>query len=734
MSMRVSDLALSVFNKRIGKGETFEECFNRVANHISVGDYAKYKDMFYSAMINQEFLPNSPCLVNAGRKLNQLSACFVLDIEDSIESIFTTLRDTATVHKSGGGTGFNFSKLRPKDSEVASSKGVSSGPISFMRVYNAATEELKQGGVRRGASMGILNVDHPDIFDFIKCKDNESNITNFNLSVGVIPGFMDAVENDTEITQSFTGNKVKAREIFDAVVKQAHKNGEPNFIFLDTINDKNPLKSIEEIEATNPCGEEPLVKDGSCNLGSINLVKCVKLKETKIWDNSPFDPEKIKSNSNYEIDFYMLDTLCSTAVTFLDAMLDVNKYPLEQQKIEGLNTRKIGVGVMGFHDMLILLGIKYSSEEAIQISEVLSKFIWESCNKQSEILGKNLGYYPAYYTNHPDLGLPQRRNGVINTVAPTGTLSMLCDCSSGIEPNFSYVTIRESADMTGTIIHPILEDKLKSIDNTAYDSVINKIKSGLTLREALKCIENKSDFDFNIFEESSDISGSQHVKIQAAWQTYVEASISKTVNLPNSATTEEIADIYKLAYKLGCKGLTIYRDGSRSKQILNKTSKSNENNSSDLDDIKHAYTKRPYRIQGDTFKIKTGCKSLWTTINSLNEKPVELFARMSKSGSCMDAHMQGIGRLVSLCFRNGINPDDIIKQLKGISCPSPVFYNGGVTTSCEDGIAKAIHEFVYDNSLNKELQGNEQCPECGCSVVYESGCMKCQSCGYNKCG
>ncbi|MDD5449928.1 MAG: vitamin B12-dependent ribonucleotide reductase [Candidatus Omnitrophica bacterium] len=723
--------------------ETPEEMFRRVAKNIASADrfydkaanLKKTEEEFYSLISNLEFLPNSPTLMNAGRELQQLSACFVLPIDDSMDSIFEAIKDTAMIHKSGGGTGFSFSRLRPKNSSVKSTGGVSSGPVSFMKVFNSATQAVKQGGTRRGANMGILRVDHPDILEFITCKENDKEITNFNISVSITEDFMNKVETDEEYdlidphTKKPAG-KLKAREVFDLIVKMAHKNGEPGLIFIDRMNQYNPTPKIGEYESTNPCGEQVLLPYESCNLGSINLSKMTK---------------------DGKIDWQRLSKTVKTAVHFLDNVIDMNKYPLK--KIENMTkaNRKIGLGVMGLADMLVKLGIPYNSEEAIRTSEELMKVILDEAAKASTELAKERGVFPNFKDSVYNVaGGPRFRNATLTTIAPTGTLSIIADCSSGIEPLFALVYYRNVLDNDKLLeVNALFKDAAKQRDFYS-DGLMKKIaeKGGLTEVEGVP--ENIK----KVFVTAHEISPEYHLRMQAAFQKYTHNAVSKTINFPQEADFKDVEKSYMLAYKLGCKGITIYRDKSRKEQVLNIEE------AKDAPKAAHSAEKvtprpRPNVTRGTTTKVGTGCGNLYVTINEDDKgMPFEVFTQMGKSGGCAASQLEACARLVSLALRSGIEINAIIEQLRGIRCPSPSWEKGGRIFSCADAIARVIEQRLAPAaqyapsappaektetkgpapSANK-IGGNivGVCPDCGSALRHEEGCMVCRSCGYSKC-
>ncbi|UCC57690.1 MAG: vitamin B12-dependent ribonucleotide reductase [Candidatus Bathyarchaeum sp.] len=537
--------------------ETPSEMFRRVARAVAKADllYDKKADVegtgeeFYQVMANREFLPNSPTLMNAGTRLGQLSACFVLPVEDSIDGIFTTLKHMALIHQSGGGTGFSFSKLRPAGDIVGSTKEVASGPVSFMTIYDAATNVIKQGGRRRGANMAILDVTHPDILKFIEAKSREGILTNFNISVAVTDKFMEAVEKDREaaLTNPRSGKteaKLRARHIFDLIVANAWRTGDPGLVFIDEINRHNPTPQLGEIRSTNPCGEQPLLPFESCNLGSINLAKMVKDKE---------------------LDWEKLRRVTRTAVHFLDNAIDVNKYPVQEIGELTRANRKIGLGVMGFADMLILLGILYDSEEALAMAEKVMKFVSEEATRKSVEIGEERG---AFFNFKGSLwekrGYKTIRNSTVTTVAPTGTISIIAGCSGGIEPIFAVAFVRNVMEGTRLLeIQPTFEKLAKERSFYSRDLMLEIAKTG--------SIQNNGEIPedvWRIFVTALDIEPEWHVRMQAAFQKYVDNAVSKTVNLSPDATVEDVRRVYLLAYKLKCKGVTVYRYGSKKEQVL----------------------------------------------------------------------------------------------------------------------------------------------------------------------
>lgn len=754
--MKIGKNARTVLEKRYlmkdsnGKNiETVDGMFRRVAKAIAQADllHNKHADVsrtakqFYDMMTNLEFLPNSPTLMNAGKDLGQLSACFVLPIGDSMEEIFEAIKQAALIHKSGGGTGFSFSRLRASGSTVRTTGGVASGPVSFMRVFNMATEAVKQGGTRRGANMGILRVDHPDILQFIDCKKDNADITNFNISVGITEEFIHAVENNNKYnlidprTKQAVG-ELDARDVFNKIVDSAWRNGEPGIVFLDRLNRDNVVPTQGEIESTNPCGEQPLLPYESCNLGSINLVNMVKNKDGRV-----------------QVDYSKLKETVKKAVHFLDNVIDVNKYPLKEIDFATKQTRKVGLGVMGWADMLALMGLSYNSNEAVELAGNLMKFITENGRAKSIELAKERGAFPLF-DESIFKGGPKLRNATITTIAPTGTLSIIAGCSSGVEPTFAYVFIRNVMDGTEMIeVNPILKQVL--VDRGVYsDDLMKRIAQEGTLAHILEIPEDIR----RTFVCAHDVSPLYHVKMQAAFQKYTDNAVSKTVNFSNDAKVEDVQEVYMLAYKLDCKGVTIYRDGSRNEQVLNigavkkndvpvKKTEAPIQKKPEFGKIKPR--PRPEVTCGITERMKIGCGNLYVTVNYDENGICEVFTSTGKAGGC-PSQSEATARLVSIALRSGISIDEILEQLRGIRCPSTIRHKGMKCTSCPDAIARIIKKtndmitaqkvpirIIEEASVPEEPTVDEHpdrfCPECGSPLEHEGGCVSCRSCGYSKC-
>ena len=748
--IKLTENALRVLEKRYLKkdkngkpSETPEELFRRVAraiaaaelNYDAKADTGKWEDDFYLAMANLYFLPNSPTLMNAGRELGQLSACFVLPIEDSMESIFDAVKYTALIHKSGGGTGFSFSRLRPESDRVGSTGGVASGPVSFMRAFDTATDVIKQGGMRRGANMAILNVDHPDIEKFINAKSNPNVLTNFNISVAVTAPFMEAVKSNSNYNlinphnQEVAG-QLNAKEVFEKMVEMAWKTGDPGIVFIDRINNDNPTPNLGKIESTNPCGEQPLLPYESCNLGSINLSRMLS-----------------KTGNKYQIDYPKLARTVKTAVRFLDNVIDVNKFPLPAIGEMTRKTRKVGLGVMGFADMLLQLGIPYDSERALEIVEDVMGYIQTEATKASAELAVERGVFPAFKGSRYDVqGGIKVRNATRTTIAPTGTLSIIAGCSGGIEPLFALSYTRNILDGAQMIeANPYFEETAK--------------KGGFYSEELMKQLAggaHLSDLDGvpteikKVFVTAHEISPEWHVEMQSAFQKYTDNAVSKTVNFPHEAGKDEVANVYMLAYEKGLKGITIYRDRSREGQPMSTGQPVVD--ASRKPETKITPRKRAKKTTGITERVNTGCGSLYVTVNSDDAGICEVFSNLGKAGGCASAQLEATCRLISLALRSGVDVNTVIKQLRGIRCPSIAWEGGKSVLSCADAIASVLERHISgetetvekeeipqgkmsskteDYGLVRNIAG--QCPDCAGLLAYQEGCFVCPNCGYTKC-
>ncbi len=777
---RISPNALKVLQKRyLSKDEngrvveTPQELFERVARNIAQAerhygtdaDVEQAYERFYSVMAELDFLPNSPTLMNAGRELQQLSACFVLPVGDSMEEIFETVKQAAIIHKTGGGTGFAFSRLRPKDDVVRTTGGVASGPVSFMKVFNHATEAVKQGGTRRGANMGILRVDHPDILEFITCKTDTKEITNFNISVAITDRFMEAVERGEEYDlvsprNGQTVRRMPAREVFDRIATSAWRNGEPGLFFIDVTNRTNPTPHVAAMEATNPCGEQPLLPYESCNLGSINVERHVGQRSNR-----------------YEVDWTRLEQTIRTTVRFLDNVIDMNNYPIPQIEAITKANRKIGLGIMGFARLLFKLGIAYDSNEGVQMGRQIMKFFRDIGYDESRRLADERGPYAHWEGSlHQKQGY-RLRNSYVTTVAPTGTISMIADTSGGCEPEFSLIWYKNVMD--GEHLPYVLEDFINVAKREGFwrEDLIQRI---LDNHGSARGLSEVPEHWQQVFATSHDVAPEWHVKMQAAFQAHTDSAVSKTINLPTGATVEDVKNAYRLAYMLGCKGITVYRDGSREEQVLNigqsaKTSASGGSQvgaqSSPASPVISAVAlpeasplsqpsavtgtslimpkPRPRTTTGSTSRTKTSCGDLYVTVNQDEAgRAFEVFNMMGKSGGCEASFNEAIGRLISLALRAGADPRAIVKQLVGIRCDKPYGVGPDRVLSCSDAIAKSLAEYVASkapDTLDPETQAFSllldkrtgkvafPCPDCGCELKFEEGCEKCGICGYSRC-
>src|ERR671932_394684 len=746
----LSENAIAVLKKRYLKkdeaGEAIEEpidMFRRVATNIAEGEfrfkegeeakalYEEAEERFLQLMLSRKFMPNSPTLMNAGRELQQLSACFVLPVEDSIDGIYDTLKHQAIIHKSGGGTGFGFSRLRPKNDLVKSTMGVSSGPVSFMAIYDASTDKIKQGGTRRGANMGILRVDHPDIEEFITCKNDQSQINNFNISVAITDAFMEAVEDDTdfELVNPRNGEvakTVRARDLFRKIVEGAWLNGEPGVVFIDKINADNPTPQFP-IESTNPCSEAHLPPYDSCNLGSINLERFYREDGEAAGD----------------VDWDDLRETVHTAVRFLDNVIEMNNYPLPQLDEMSRGNRRIGLGVMGFADLLIKLGITYDSEEGLAFAERVMKFVDDEAWEASRALTEERGLIQHYEGSRHESRGDRVRNATVTTIAPTGTISIIAGCSGGIEPLFAVAFMRRQADMELPDVNPEFV-KLARERGFYSEDLMKKVAEHGSVRDIPEVPEDVR----SVWVTSHDITPEWHVRMQAAFQKHTSMGISKTINLPNEATPKDVEDAYRFAYSLGCKAMAVYRDGSRDAQVLS-TGKTGQSPTlapptlppAPAEVVKHvslaeARNGRPRTLTGVTKKLQTGHGPMYVTMNDDEFGPRECFVILGKPGGTAAAFSDALGRMISLAMTHGATPAELVHQLRGIQDGHPAGVGPSAVLSVPDGVARAMaeHYLVEDNPAGaRELPIIGACPDCGSGLTRQEGCVVCHSCGYSKC-
>ncbi|KJS02053.1 MAG: ribonucleoside-diphosphate reductase [Desulfobulbaceae bacterium BRH_c16a] len=690
--------------------ETWETLARRVANAVADVDkerknHKQLGEDFFNMIYHLDFLPNSPCLMNAGTDLGQLSACFVLPVDDSMDGIFTAIRNGALVHKTGGGTGYSFSRLRSKNASVRSTQGVASGPLSFAAVFDAATETIKQGGKRRGANMGVLRIDHPDIMDFIIAKEDQNRFNNFNFSVAVTDAFMQAVEdgNEYELIEPSTQEVVKcldARMVFDKIVDLAWHNGEPGVLFIDVANRDNMTPQLGDFEATNPCGEQWLLPYESCNLGSVNLANFVK---------------------NGEVDYDRLKKVVRNATTFLDGVIDCNRFPIPEIAEMTLKTRKIGMGIMGLHDMLINLETPYASEEGRALAGKVMRFIRDTAEERSIELAQEKTPFPAYDPRKN--AYPPRRNAALTSIQPTGTVSMIADCASGCEPYFSIVMMKHVMDGDRLIMVNKYFERVARQEGFYSEKLMSKVADSGTVIGHKEIPPRWQE----IFRTAQDIRPEDHIKMQGhLQQSGVDSSISKTINLPSNATREEVKLSYITGYKLGCKGLTVYRDGSRDHQVLNTTDGSAKEKVAIVSERGPAKQILPDTLNAKRYRVKDQYqKSVYIIVCfDENEKPMEVFAKFPfdnrvdlKDKSTM---WTTTCRLVSLALRFNVPMDEIIKQLDRSS---------GHMLDLPAQLGKLFKSFL----AGTQKGFSSICPECSGMLRFEEGCETCYDCGYSKC-
>src|SRR5882724_4476000 len=730
--------------------ETPEEMCWRVALTIARGE-ARYgrseaavrevAAAFYDIMIEGYFLPNSPTLMNAGKGNGlQYSACYVLPVGDSMEEIFDSVKAAAIIHKSGGGTGFAFSRLRPKDDIVASTGGRASGPVSFLKVFNSATEAVKQGGTRRGANMGILRVDHPDILEFIDCK-LDGGITNFNISVAVTDRFMDALASGSEYdlinphSGAVTG-RLLAKEVFDRIVRAAWRTGDPGMVFIDRINASpaNPTPTIGVVEATNPCGEQPLLPNLACNLGSLNVSKFARRGEDGDWS----------------IDWDEMERVVRLAVRFLDDVIEMNPYPLPEIDATVKSNRRIGLGLMGWADLLFTMGIPYDSPGAIDLADRLMAFVKEKSHDQSAKLPEERGPFPNWSRSIYKDDRPMR-NSTVTTIAPTGTISMIAGCSSGVEPIFALAFEHRVKQPDGERVLTFVNETFERIakEQGFYsDALMQEIAK----RGSLHGIRGLPEHASQVFKTSHDIGFEWHVRHQAAFQRSTDNGVSKTINLPNNATEEDVARAYRLAWELGCLGITVFRDGCKGEQVLNiGVSAKKDKSASVAAPTGQAVIKpRPRSLKGSTYRTQTPIGTAWITITETDDhEPFEVFVQVGKGGSDTMAVAEALGRLISLILRlpSPLSAqrrlEEVISQLSRIGGGQPTGFGPTKILSLPDALSRTLAEHIGELKPALEAatvggdarkQIGDLCKECGqATFVYEEGCKKCLSCGFNEC-
>jgi len=793
--VELTENALAVLKRRyLRKGpdgrpvETVEQMFHRVASHIAAvekewgGDVAAVEAVFYDLVTSLRFLPNSPTFTGAGTPLGQLAACFVLPISDDMgrepDGIFQTLRDTALIQQTGGGTGFSFSRLRPKGAVVRSSGGRATGPVGFMRVFDVASGIVSQGGARRGANMAVLRVDHPDILEFIHCKTNEDAVTNFNISVGVTDAFMRAVEEDGTIDlvnpqDGEVWKTVRAREIFDEIVAGAHRNGEPGMLFLDTANRDNPCPHLGEYEATNPCGEQFLLPYENCCLGSVNLARHVRYGD----------------NGRPMMDWEKLRGTVELATRFLDDVINANAYvpAVPQLKEAAHRTRRIGLGIMGLGDLMYHLRVRYGSDDAQELAAQVMEFIRYHAMRASIELARERGPFPAIQGSiyDPDdlrwmppqplapyrrlekwgrprldwdaivAGIKQHgiRNAAQTTVAPTGTVATVAGCEAyGCEPVFALAYVRHvndnGQDLELRYVSPLFLQALEEagLDETARERIVQQVM----VTGSCQNVEDVPPAVREVFVVAGDISAEEHVRMQAALGAFVDSSISKTINFPATATPDDVARAFQLAWKLGCKGLTVYVTGSREKVVLETEATRRAREMARGVMVPTTVRPRPHCLEGQTYRLGTPLGTAYITINANGDgEPFEVFLNVGKAGSDTAAVAEAIGRLISLILRipSPLSATrrlkQVVKQLKGIGGGRPLGFGRDRVRSLPDGVAQVLAEHLGMVEPPSEAKMAEQlslfptgdlCPECGhAALVNEEGCRRCYACGHSEC-
>ena len=748
---QLTENAITVLKTRYLLGdEEPEDLFRRVANAIAQPEAERehWAEVFYTIMAEAKFMPNSPTLFNAGTGRGTLSACFVIPIEDTMESIMQAATTSAMIQKYGGGIGYAFSNLRSKASSISTTHGKACGAVAVLKMLSALSDMITQGGKRHGANMGILHVRHPEILDFIHMKDDGVTAQNFNISVAITDAFIEAVEKDEEwqlidphtkeVTQA-----VQARRIWQDIVESAWKTGDPGLYFIDEANRYNPTPHLGELESTNPCGEVPLLAHEACNLGSINLARYVK--------------------ENGTLDFEGLDEISRITARFLDNVVTVNQFPTEDvgQAVE--KTRKIGLGVMGWHDALVKMDVPYDSEEALELADAVMGTINKAAYETSLELARERAPYPACQEEVPI------RNATRTCIAPTGSISAIAGCSSGIEPVFALAYVKNVLDGKRLReVNPYLEEVARQHGFYSEDLMEEVARTG-----SLQHIDGVPEDVKRLFKTALEIPYETHIKMQAVFQKHTDLAVSKTINLRNEATVEDIEKAYKLAYAEKCRGITVYRDGCKRTQVLEVPRERRPEEAPQVQEVPEgtvlpAPRERPRTTEGVTERIRTGHGNIYVTINFDDRgKPFEVFTTLGKAGGCDAAHLEAISRLISLAMRSGIGAKELVEQLRGITC-HPAWDQGVLIRSAPDAVGLALeHHIQGDTTESKRLRGTfgsqmslwprkkpnghayeengesggarfvgqrPACPECGGTIVMQEGCAVCQACAWNECG
>ena len=738
--------------------ETAQNLFLRVARAVAEPEdpetRERWADTFYELMATTKFLPNSPTLFNAGTGQGTLSACFVLPVEDTMESIMEAARASAMIQKYGGGLGYSFSKLRPRGSGIKTTQGKACGSIAVLKMLSSLSDMITQGGKRHGANMGILDVSHPEIMDFIHMKDDDATAQNFNISVAISDAFMKAVKNDEDwdlvVPEGSGDNKagevvrtLPARQIWKEIIESAWKTGDPGLYFIDEANRYNPTPHLGRLESTNPCGEVPLLANEACNLGSIDLGKFV----IEDGGGARFDDESLRATS-------------SIAARFLDDVVTVNSFPTDEVKEAVDTTRKTGLGVMGWHDALIQMGIPYESDEALELGAKVMATINDTAREVSLELAKERGPYPGWKPQSED-DLPIR-NATRTCIAPTGTISAIAGASSGIEPIFALAFVKNVLD--GKHLREVNEQFLRVAHQRGFYS--EELMDEVAKTGSCQHIDGVPDDVKALFKVANEIEVDAHVNMQAVFQAHTDLAVSKTINMANSATAEDVESAYWMAYNNRCKGITIYRDGSKSMQVLEVRREKSESEAVIQAEatVTRIERERPLQMQGITERVRTGHGNTFVTINlDQDSQPFEVFTTLGKAGSCDSAHLEAIARLVSLALRSGVPAEEIVDQLQNITC-HPVWDQGVMVRSVPDALAQVLRKHATPgaqemeesygaqlgfpvNNGNGHANGHGKveakqsvsavgfnCPECGGPVAFQEGCVVCQACAWNQCG